>query len=156
MNRRTLLLGATCAASLAACAPVIQHPGPGQLGYRGPRLDKDGLFSFDGKKLGLMTWLPPEGQPVTHVIVALHGMNDYANAFHLAGPFWAGQGIATYAIDIRGFGRSPDRGVWAPPELVIEDIRTAVALVREAHPEAKVALAGESMGGALAIVAMAS
>jgi len=83
-------------------------------------------------------------------------MNDYSNAFHLAGPFWAEQGIATYAIDIRGFGRSPDRGAWAPPELVIEDLRTAVALVREAHPEAKVALAGVSMGGALAITAMAS
>ena len=156
MNRRILLLGAACAASLAACAPVIQQPGPGELGYRGPRLDADGLFSFDGKKLGLMKWLPPEGQPVTQVIVALHGMNDYSNAFHLAAPFWAGQGIATYAIDIRGFGRSPDRGVWAPPELVIEDVRTTVALVREAYPEAKVSLAGVSMGGALAIAAMAS
>ena len=156
MNRRSLLLNAACVAGLAACAPVTQRAGLGQLGFRGPRLATDGLVSFDGQTLGLMRWLPPEGQPVTHVIVALHGMNDYSNAFHLAGPFWATQGIATYAVDIRGFGRSPDRGVWAPVDLVAEDIRTAVALVREAHPEAKVALAGESMGGALAIAAMAS
>src|SRR5688572_5595515 len=84
MNRRTLLLGAACAASLAACAPVTQRPGLGQLGYRGPRLDDGGLYSFDGKKLGLMKWLPPEGTPVTQVIVGLHGMNDYSKAFHLA------------------------------------------------------------------------
>jgi acylglycerol lipase len=49
MNRRILLLGAACAAGLAACTPVTQRPGPGQLGYRGPRLDSDGLFSFDGR-----------------------------------------------------------------------------------------------------------
>jgi alpha-beta hydrolase superfamily lysophospholipase len=156
MNRRSLLLNAACVAGLAACAPVTQRPDLGQLGFRGPRLDDKDLVTFDGARLGLMKWLPAPDMPVTHVIVALHGMNDYSNAFRLAGPFWAGQGIATYAIDIRGFGRSPDRGVWAPTDLVIEDIRTTVALVREAHPEAKVALAGESMGGALAIAAMAS
>ena len=46
--------------------------------------------------------------------------------------------------------------MWAPVDLVVEDVRTAVALVREAHPEAKVAIAGVSMGGAVAIAAMAS
>ncbi|MBC7669061.1 MAG: lysophospholipase [Gemmatimonadaceae bacterium] len=156
MNRRNLLLNAACVAGLVACAPITQRAGPGSLGFRGPRLLADGMVSFDGQTLGLQRWLPPEGTPVRQVIVALHGMNDYSNAFHLAGPFWAAQGIATYALDIRGFGRSPDRGVWAPIALSVEDVRTAVALVREAHPEAKVALAGVSMGGGLAIAAMVS
>jgi alpha-beta hydrolase superfamily lysophospholipase len=34
-------------------------------------------------------------------------MNDYAEAFTLAAPIWAEEGITTYAIDQRGFGRSP-------------------------------------------------
>ena len=156
MNRRSLLLNAGCVVGLAACAPVTQQAGLGPLGFRGPRLLTDGMVSFDGQTLGMRRWLPADGVAVTQVIVALHGMNDYSNAFHLAAPYWAAQGIATYAIDVRGFGRSPDRGVWAPPELVIEDVRTAVSLVREAHPDARIALAGESMGGALAITAMAS
>ena len=154
-SRRALLVAAASVAGLSACAPVIQRPGLASLGFRGPRLEDDWLISFDGARLGLMRWLPRDGEP-SQVIVALHGMNDYSNAFRLAGEAWAGQGIATYALDVRGFGRSPDRGVWAPAELVIEDLRTAVALVRERHPTARISVAGVSMGGALAIAAMAS
>jgi alpha-beta hydrolase superfamily lysophospholipase len=73
----------------------------------------------------------------------------------LAAEWWAGKGIATYALDVRGFGRSPERGVWAPNDLVIEDVRALVQTVRERHPRAKIALAGISMGGGLAISAMA-
>jgi alpha-beta hydrolase superfamily lysophospholipase len=83
-------------------------------------------------------------------------MDDYANAFHLAAPWWAAHGITTYAYDQRGFGRSPRRGVWGGADLMVEDLRTACALVRRRHPRAILAVAGESMGGAVAIAAFAS
>lgn len=153
MNRRALILTAS-AAALAACAPLRQKPDLAGPGFTGPRLTEDGFFSFDGARLGLMRWLP--AQAPDWVIVGLHGMNDYANAFHLAAEAWAGQGIATYALDIRGFGRSPERGIWAPTELVLDDVRALVGAVRQRHPSARIALAGISMGGALAIAAMAS
>ncbi|PZQ49346.1 MAG: lysophospholipase, partial [Phenylobacterium zucineum] len=128
MNRRALILTAS-AAVLSACAPLRQGPGLGPLGFRGPRIETDAFVSFDGARLGLMRWLPT-GEP-EWVIVALHGMNDYSNAFHLAAGWWAGKGIATYALDVRGFGRSPERGVWAPTELVLDDVRALVTVVRE-------------------------
>jgi alpha-beta hydrolase superfamily lysophospholipase len=90
------------------------------------------------------------------VIVGLHGMDDYANAFHLAGPYWADRGIATYAYDQRGFGRSPDRGVWGGDALMTEDLRTFVSVVRARFPRATIAVVGESLGGAVAIEAFAS
>ena len=152
MNRRALIFTAS-AATLGACAPLTQKLELGPLGFRGPRFEGDDFVSFDGARLGLKTWLP-QGREPDWVIVGLHGMNDYSNAFHLAGEWWAGQGIATYAFDVRGFGRSPERGVWAPVDLVIDDVRTCVDLVRERHPGARVALAGVSMGGGLAITAM--
>jgi alpha-beta hydrolase superfamily lysophospholipase len=89
-------------------------------------------------------------------MVALHGMNDYANAFAIGGPWWAEQGIATYAYDQRGFGRTAPRGVWAGPEAMAQDLRTATALVRARHPKAVIAVLGHSMGGAVAIDAFAS
>lgn len=153
MNRRALILTAS-AAALSACAPLKQRPELAALGFRGPRITDDGFVSFDGSRLGLMRWLPatePEW-----VVVGLHGMNDYSNAFHLAAGWWAGRGIATYALDVRGFGRSPERGVWAPTELVLEDVRALITAVRERYPNARLALAGISMGGGLAISAMAS
>lgn len=156
MNRRALILSVS-ALGLTACAPLAQRPEVAALGFRGPRLRDDVFVSFDGARLGLMRWLPAgeAGEP-DWVVVGLHGMNDYANAYHLAAAWWAERGIATYALDVRGFGRSPERGVWAPTDLVLEDVRALVAAVRERHPTAKVALAGISMGGALAISAMAS
>ena len=83
-------------------------------------------------------------------------MNDYANAFHLAAPEWAEQGVTTYAYDQRGFGRSPARGIWAGAELMSEDLRTVTALARARHPNAIIAVVGESMGGSVAAVAFAS
>ena len=153
MNRRALILTAS-AAVLTACAPLRQKPDLAGPGFDGPRIVEDGFVSFDGAKLGLMRWLPA-GEP-DWVIVGLHGMNDYSNAFHLAADWWSGRGIATYALDIRGFGRSPGRGIWAPTRLMLDDLRALVAVVRQRHPTARIALAGVSMGGALAIAAMAS
>lgn len=153
MNRRLFLLSGA-AASLAGCAPTVQLAGAPGLDFAGPRLEGDVFVSFDGARLGLTRWMTP-GEPAV-VVVALHGMNDYANAFHFAAPVWAGQGIATYAFDQRGFGRSPRRGVWGGEALMTEDLRVCVDLVRQRHPAAAVVVAGESMGGAVAIAAFAS
>ena len=90
------------------------------------------------------------------MIIGVHGMDDYANAFHLAGAYWAKDGIATLAYDQRGFGRSPQRGVWGGDTLMTEDLRTFTALVRQRYPDAIIAVAGESMGGSVAIEAFAS
>ncbi|MFN3858584.1 MAG: alpha/beta fold hydrolase [Caulobacter sp.] len=155
MNRRAVLVGSLAAGGLAGCASMaVQSPLTPAPAFAGPRLEDEVFVSFDGARLGLTRWMPVG--PPSVALVALHGMNDYANAFHLAAPTWAAQGIATYAFDQRGFGRSPNRGIWAGESLICEDIRTCVALVRAAHPGIPVVVAGESMGGAAAICAFAS
>lgn len=139
---------------LAACAPTIQQPLIPPSAFAGPAMEPDAFVVQDGARLPMLRWLP-EGEPWA-VVVALHGMNDHKASFHLAGAHWAERGIATYAYDQRGFGRSPGRGVWAGQELLTDDLRTVVALVRARHPGAVVAVAGESMGGAVAVAAFAS
>ncbi len=144
---------------LGACtAMTVQAPAQPPAGYRGPYIGGDVVASFDGALLGLSKWEATgayEGRPWA-VIVALHGMNDYSNAFHLAAPYWAENGVTTYAYDQRGFGRSPARGIWAGEELMMEDLRTVVGLARARHPDALIVVAGESMGGAVAAAAFAS
>jgi alpha-beta hydrolase superfamily lysophospholipase len=143
------------ALSLAACTPMLtQAPGAPPIGFAGPHLERDAVVSFDGARLGLTTW-EAQGEPWA-VIVGVHGMNDYGNAFHLAAPWWAAQGVTTLAFDQRGFGRSPQRGIWAGDELMVEDLRTVVALARRKYPHAILAVVGESMGGAVAAEAFAS
>lgn len=143
---------------VAACAPTIQRAQSPLADYAGPRFDvaAERFHSFDGAPLGLSAWLPPEGQAPWAAVVALHGMNDYAGTFYLAGPWFAERGVAFYAYDARGFGRSPQRGVWGGEQLMLEDARTATALARRLHPEATVAVLGVSMGAATAIAAAGS
>ena len=115
------------------------------------------FVSFDGAKLGLTVWdaepAPGEGE---QVILGVHGMNDYANAFHMAAPWFAARGVKTYAYDQRGFGRSIGRGIWPDPELMRKDLRVAVDLVRSRHPDATLTLVGISMGGSVAMTAFGS
>jgi acylglycerol lipase len=153
MSRVLVLILAALA--LASCAPIVQQAGHPPLTFQGPRIEADRFISFDGAALGLSTW-PAEGGEPRIVIIALHGMNDYAGAFRTAGPYWARHGITTYAYDQRGYGRSPGRGVWGGQALMAEDLRTMAAVVRQRHPHAVVAVVGESMGSAVAITAFAS
>jgi acylglycerol lipase len=153
MLRRLFLVLA--ALSLTACAPMVQQAWTPPAAFTGPHLEPDAFISFDGARLGFQQWTPADDKPWA-VIIGVHGMDDYANAFHLAGPFWAKDGIATLAYDQRGFGRSPERGVWGGDKLMTEDLRTLVALARQRYPGAIIAVAGESMGGSVAIEAFAS
>jgi alpha-beta hydrolase superfamily lysophospholipase len=137
---------------------MVQHALQQPSGFSGPAFSGDHFVSFDGARLGLETWKAEGGYADNPwaVIVGLHGMDDYANAFHMAGPWWEKRGVTTYAFDQRGFGRSPGRGVWAGEDLMVADLRAACAAARRRHPKAILAVAGESMGGAVAIAAFAS
>lgn len=140
---------------MSACAPTLQRPALPEPGFAGPHLEDHTFVALDGTRLALTRWDVEKGNPWA-VIVGIHGMNDYANTFHLAAPWWAARGVATLAYDQRGFGRSPHRGIWAPDALRIEDLRTFVALARRQYPGIPVAVVGESLGGAVAIEAFAS
>jgi alpha-beta hydrolase superfamily lysophospholipase len=150
---------------LAACAPRLGPPEGGTAAAE-PQIAEDRLIMADGAALPLRRWLPSDGctpcatavgsEAPEAVILALHGFNDYSNAFAEAASDWAELGIATYAYDQRGFGANPHAGLWAGESRLIEDLRSAAALLRARYPEAPLYLLGESMGGAVVMAAMAS
>jgi len=147
-GRRALLLGALGMAT-AACTPVVIPMGP----PRGePTLANDALVMADGVRLPLHAWLP-QGPPRA-VIVALHGFNEYSRSFVAdAAPEFAAGGVALYAYDQRGFGRAPHRGIWAGGATLAADATAAVRLIAARHPGVPIFLMGESMGGAVLILA---
>ncbi len=143
--------------ALAACAPRIAPAGA-------PVTDaviSDSVFTTsDGLALPVRRWLPADGQPHA-VVLALHGFNDYSKAFDKVpdapgvGPTLAAHGIAVYAYDQRGFGRAPDAGFWQGRDGMVADAKDFIALLRKTYPGTPVYLLGESMGGAVAIAALA-
>lgn len=135
---------------LAGCAGQKVPPGPGP---ETPRLTESRIVADDGYELPLTVWQPAAGDPKA-VILALHGFNDYANAFADFGTVMSGWGIAVYAFDQRGFGRGLNRGLWAGGDVLAGDARTVLGLLAARHPGIPLFLLGESMGGAVATLAV--
>lgn len=149
MRRRAALALALAALVAGGCAPDWREAGPP---VQAPAVRDDFIVAADGARLPLRRWLPA-GRPRA-VILALHGMNDHGLAFAMPAEAWARAGIATYAYDQRGFGRAPNRGYWPGTETLAGDLAAALAAVAPRHPGVPVYLLGESMGGAVIIVAM--
>jgi acylglycerol lipase len=120
------------------------------------RDSENAMIAHDGARLGLTVWKPEREPPSEHVIVGIHGMNNYAGEFRLAAPEWAKAGMTVYAYDQRGFGRSVGRGFWPEEELMRRDLRTAVSIARARHPDATLTVVAISMGAAVAVTAFAS
>lgn len=139
-------------ALLAACAPRYQPMGPVTAV---PRIEERALVAADGIQLPIRWWLPAEGEPRA-VIVALHGMNDYSQAFDRPAQAWARDGIATYAYDQRGFGAGPQPGIWPGADTLADDLYGAVRAVSVRHPDVPIYLLGESMGGAVIVAALSA
>jgi alpha-beta hydrolase superfamily lysophospholipase len=136
---------------LCGCAPSFTLPVESGMT---PLVAEDAIVARDGTRLPMRHW-DAEGQPRA-VIVALHGMSDYSNAFDMPGKVWAKMGITTIAYDQRGFGRSEKTGIWAGAETMRADLNDAVAAARARYPGIPVYVLGESMGGAVALTALAS
>ena len=144
------LLAAAVLLLATACAPQFVPAGPP---VAAPSLAADHWVTADGTELPLRAWRPEDAPEA--VILALHGFNDYSAAFAAPGTWWAERGIATYAYDQRGFGEAPHRGRWAGSETLSGDLVELAGLLRARHPGTPLFVLGESMGGAVAMVAVA-
>lgn len=158
MNR--LSVAAFLAALTAgACATPYVQSSPGTNGA--PELvmlaeDEDArlaaITTSDGSRLPLRIWRPA-GEPWA-IIIGVHGFNDYSMTFDAAGRWWRQQGLITYAFDQRGFGSAPEPGTWPGIDLLVSDLEDAVQAIRAQHPELPLFLHGNSMGGAVVLVAL--
>lgn len=138
--------------TLASCAAVTAPPGSGHVT---PHFEDGFLVARDGVRLPLREWKADSDTPKA-VIIALHGMSDYSNAFDMPGTAWAKRGITTLAIDQRGFGRSDNPGLWAGGDVMRRDLDDFAIAAHARFPGVKIFAAGESMGGAVVLSALAS
>jgi alpha-beta hydrolase superfamily lysophospholipase len=117
-----------------------------------PVIEGDTFVARDGVRLPLRYW---DAQHPRAVIVALHGMSDYSQAFDLPGPWWAAHGITVYAYDQRGFGAAPNAGLWPGTTSLCSDLDDFVEAARAKFLHVPIYALGESMGGSVVLAAMA-
>jgi alpha-beta hydrolase superfamily lysophospholipase len=136
-----------CLFYVAACTPVVQNAGQEIVT---PRLKTDYFQAADGARLPLKVWSSDNPEAV---LIAVHGMNDYRNAFALPGSWWLNEGITTIAYDQRGFGETENAGIWPGQDLMIDDLSSLIRQVKNTYPKLPVYLLGESMGAAVVMTA---
>ncbi|MBL6927710.1 MAG: alpha/beta hydrolase [Rhodospirillales bacterium] len=134
---------------LGACAPRIQEPGPA---ISEPTLGADAFVAADGARLPIRIW--ESEAPPAAVILAVHGFNDYSNAYADLGAYLAANGFTLYAYDQRGFGQTDHIGMWPGEDALIGDLTAVAREIRNKHAQIPLIIMGESMGGAVVMVAM--
>ena len=123
---------------------------PARISESSGQILKNTFITKDGTHLPLKVWQPPN-QKINSIIIALHGFNDYSNFFQRSGEYFRQQNILSYAYDQRGFGGSPNMGLWAGVDTYIWDLECFIQLIAIKHPGVPIYLLGESMGGAVVI-----
>jgi alpha-beta hydrolase superfamily lysophospholipase len=101
------------------------------------------------------SWLPNDKPKVA--MLCIHGFSLHKGCYAEFGREMAKNGIATYAIDLRGFGELKSNAETSSMDFdgCLVDIKAALQFIRKEHPGVPVVILGESMGGAIALRACA-
>ncbi|MBX9948346.1 MAG: alpha/beta fold hydrolase [Candidatus Obscuribacterales bacterium] len=113
--------------------------------------------SAEAKSAPLISWLPPEGVKPQVAMLCIHGFSLHKGSFTAFGKVMAKDGVATYALDLRGFGESKSKAIHTELDFdgSMADIKAILQQIRKTHPGLPVIVLGESMGGAIALRAAA-
>jgi alpha-beta hydrolase superfamily lysophospholipase len=104
------------------------------------------LQSADGLALFVRSWLPP-AKP-RGVVVLCHGFNSHSGYYTWVGEQLATRGLAAYALDLRGRGRSDGERFYVQAfSDYVNDIATVVTAAKSRHGEVGTFLLGHSAGG---------
>ena len=105
--------------------------------------------SFDGVggvRIVYDVWEPDED--CRGVVVLCHGYAEHARRYDHVAKRLGGSGLAVYALDLRGHGRSGGKRVYLRDiSEYTEDFHTLVGIAAAEYPELKRVVLGHSMGG---------
>ena len=94
------------------------------------------------------SWSPSGGGTPRAIVVLVHGFNSHSGYYIRTGEALAARGFATYALDLRGRGRSDgDRFYIESMSEYVQDVATVVSLAKLRHPGLPTFLLGHSAGG---------
>ena len=105
------------------------------------------IIASDGLELMGYSWIPDD-EPKA-VVCLIHGLGEHAGRYNWVAQFFNQNGLAVYAYDQRGHGRSPGKRGHARYEHLLEDIESLLKVARSTHLEAPIFLYGHSWGGNL-------
>jgi acylglycerol lipase len=113
------------------------------------RESEEALLGHDGLRLNLRSWRA-SGTPRASIII-VHGFKAHSGQYAETAMQLVGAGLAVYAPDLRGHGRSEGERFWVDQfSDYVADLEQLVRLVRERESNAPLFLLGHSVGGVVA------
>ncbi len=108
--------------------------------------------SSDGTCLFYRYWIPSGEENPEYVVLLLHGIGLHSGRYEGTAAELNKSGIGVYAVDTRGHGLSCGKRGFIPTiAKENRDISAMLATIQQEHPNAKVFLMAESMGGIFAL-----
>ena len=109
---------------------------------------RSGTFAgCDGTPLFYQAWLPRAHRPRA-VLVNLHGLGDHSSLYPNLASHFPSRGVALYAFDMRGNGRSPGQRAYLNSwDEYRGDLQAFLELVRNSERGLPLFLLGNSLGG---------
>jgi alpha-beta hydrolase superfamily lysophospholipase len=120
--------------------------------------DSKMLIRADGTRVHFWRWLPHGG--VRGTVQIVHGASEHAGRYRRLAEALTGRGLAVYAMDLRGHGRTAEStgiGRFAGPgtegrvDDLLADVHDLHLLIADDHPDVPHVLLGHSMGSILAL-----
>ena len=109
------------------------------------------IESAKGVRIFVRSWLPES--TARAVVVICHGVNSHSGQYQWTGEQLAAHGLATYALDLRGRGRSEGERFYVDDVAdYVADVSATVDLARSHHSGLPVFLLGHSAGGVVSCV----
>jgi non-heme chloroperoxidase len=120
-----------------------------------PKIDT--IITRDGKTIAYRRYPggPGENEP-RRIVVAIHGSSANSASLHPLAKALQTAGLEVYAPDIRGHGRTGQRGDIDRPSQLDDDLSDLVAAIKKSEPHARLILLGFSSGGGYALHAVAT
>src|SRR3954470_18487138 len=87
------------------------------------------------------------------IVVICHGLNAHSGQYQSVGEQFAAGGLAVYALDLRGRGRSDGERFYVDKFAdYVSDVATVIALAKAREPGLSVYLLGHSAGGVVSCI----
>ncbi|MHA2378483.1 MAG: alpha/beta hydrolase [Candidatus Thorarchaeota archaeon] len=102
---------------------------------------------YDGTRMFMASWIPDNERPRA-LLIAIHGLGSHALDLFSIGEYFADNGIAVFAPDMRGFGHFDGlKGHVMRFDEYVEDIQNIVMQVKDRFLNKLTYLYGSSLGG---------
>src|SRR6202049_974598 len=116
-----------------------------------PTAHEENISGSSGLNIFVRSWRPQGAARA--VVVICHGLNAHSGQYLSVGEQFAAAGLAVYALDLRGRGRSDGERFYIEKCAdYVSDVATVIALARTREPGLSVYLLGHSAGGVVSCI----